>query len=145
MPYQSCCIIKELISFTENHFKWNKVFIFILSNREWIRKEGFLEKENFFIHLSDIINRTTGVVNNDQITESISSGVEAGVYNAMMAGLSQNSQSGGDLNVTVKVGSTTFINEVVKGYNRIKRAILILLRNFTLIFCPEVAGKLFSR
>ena len=64
----------------------------------------------------------TGVVNNDQITESISSGVEAGVYNAMMAVLSQNSQSGGDLNITVKVGNTTLVKEVVKGYNQIKKS-----------------------
>ena len=46
------------------------------------------------------------------------------MYNAMIAVLSQ---SGGDLNVTVKVGNTTLVHEVVKGYNWMKRAILILV------------------
>ena len=63
--------------------------------------------------------------------------MEAGVYNAMIAVLSQ---SGGDLNVTVKVGNTTLVHEVVKGYNRMKKSdpdfgFVIMLTSF--YFTPK--------
>lgn len=63
----------------------------------------------------------TGVMNNDQITSSVSEGVEAGVYRAVMTAMSQNANNSGDLYITVEVGGEKLVTKFVSQYNKMKK------------------------
>lgn len=64
----------------------------------------------------------TAVMNNDQIVGSVSDGVADGVYRAVLDAMSQTGGAGGDLNITVQVGSEKLTRQIVKDYNRIKKS-----------------------
>lgn len=64
----------------------------------------------------------TGVMNNDQITESVSDGVAEGVYRAMMSAMQNNRSSGsGDMHITIDIGGEKFVSKVVSQYNKMKK------------------------
>lgn len=66
--------------------------------------------------------KRTAVMNNDQIVGSVSDGVADGVYRAVLDAMSQTGGAGGDLHLTVQVGSEKLARQVVKDYNRIKKS-----------------------
>lgn len=66
--------------------------------------------------------KRTAVMNNDQIVGSVSDGVADGVYRAVLDAMSQTGGAGGDLNITVQVGSEKLTRQIVKDYNRIKKS-----------------------
>lgn len=66
--------------------------------------------------------KRTAVMNNDQIVGSVSDGVADGVYRAVLDAMSQTGGAGGDLNITVQVGSEKLTRQVVRDYNRIKKS-----------------------
>lgn len=66
--------------------------------------------------------KRTAVMNNDQIVGSVSDGVADGVYRAVLDAMSQTGGAGGDLHLTVQVGSERIIRQIVKDYNRIKKS-----------------------
>ena len=66
--------------------------------------------------------KRTAVMNNDQIVGSVSDGVADGVYRAVLDAMSQTGGVGGDLHLTVQVGSERIIRQIVKDYNRIKKS-----------------------
>lgn len=64
----------------------------------------------------------TAVMNNDQITESVSDGVAEGVYRAMMSAMQNNRSSGsGDMHITIDIGGEKFVSKVVSQYNKMKK------------------------
>lgn len=64
----------------------------------------------------------TGVMNNDQITASVSDGVADGVYRAMMSAMQNNRNSGnGDMHITIDIGGEKFVSKVVSQYNKMKK------------------------
>ena len=66
--------------------------------------------------------KRTAVMNNDQIVGSVSDGVADGVYRAVLDAMSQTGGAGGDLHLTVQVGSERIVRQIVKDYNRIKKS-----------------------
>ena len=66
--------------------------------------------------------KRTAVMNNDQIVGSVSDGVADGVYRAVLDAISQTGGAGGDLHLTVQIGSERIIRQIVKDYNRIKKS-----------------------
>lgn len=66
--------------------------------------------------------KRTAVMNNEQIVGSVSDGVADGVYRAVLDAMSQTGGAGGDLNITVQVGSEKLTRQVVRDYNRIKKS-----------------------
>lgn len=64
----------------------------------------------------------TAVMNNDQITASVSDGVADGVYRAMMSAMQNNRSSGsGDMHITIDIGGEKFVSKVVSQYNKMKK------------------------
>lgn len=64
----------------------------------------------------------TAVMNNDQITASVSDGVADGVYRAMMSVMQNNRSSGsGDMHITIDIGGEKFVSKVVSQYNKMKK------------------------
>lgn len=64
----------------------------------------------------------TAVMNNDQITASVSDGVEDGVYRAMMSAMQSNRNSGsGDMHITIDIGGERFVTKIVSQYNKMKK------------------------
>lgn len=65
----------------------------------------------------------TAVMNNDQITASVSDGVADGVYRAMMSAMQNNRSSGsGDMHITIDIGGERFVTKLVSQYNRMKKS-----------------------
>lgn len=64
----------------------------------------------------------TAVMNNDQITASVSDGVAEGVYRAMMSAMQNNRNSGnGDMHITIDIGGEKLVSKVVSQYNKMKK------------------------
>lgn len=64
----------------------------------------------------------TAVMNNDQITASVSDGVAEGVYRAMMSAMQSNRNSGsGDMHITIDIGGERFVTKIVSQYNKMKK------------------------
>ena len=65
----------------------------------------------------------TAVMNNDQITASVSDGVADGVYRAMMSAMQNNRSSrSGDMHITIDIGGERFVTKLVSQYNRMKKS-----------------------
>lgn len=63
----------------------------------------------------------TAVMNNDQVTASVSDGVADGVYRAMLSAMNQANRNGGDMYITVEIGGDKLVTKVVNQYNKMKK------------------------